>query len=560
MHASRVRGPRLRVRSALVFAAVVSTFAPDARAGGFEIPDNGAQALARGGAFVAKADDGTAIYHNPAGFARQRGTRLFGGGNLVLHSFSFQRSGEFPDDPNDPATPWGGKPFPLVRNAGGPFFAPFAALSTDFGTFDRFTMAIGAFGPPAVGNRTFPLGVAQAPAASRYDFIQSRSTIIYPTTALAYRVTPWLDLGVSAHLVLSKFDQTTVSFTDISQDDCPNPEYQPCDSRSTLQAKATSFAATFGAIVRPAPSYAFGLTVKTPVSVDAQGTLTSLRPPSEGQAFLSTRLPLVVRAGGRYISMAGNFEVYDLELDITYEGWGAAQGDGPRIVVPELGALKNIETLVVHGYRDTFGVRGGGAYNMEAWDGVVSVRGGAYFDSSATDFRYTRLDFDTLAKIAGTLGIGYRHGAFSFDISYAAIASINRVVGVGQGDVRPVNGAKNGRPLDNAGDLLPAVNEGAYRGFTNLFSFGMSVTFDELFGPMRPVHFGNTYEPGYAASSDELAADREKQDDERDRDRDRDRDREREREKDRDTSEKPDEEPKPDSGKPPEKKKDWWDD
>ncbi|HSO39882.1 MAG TPA: outer membrane protein transport protein, partial [Labilithrix sp.] len=451
------------------------------------------------------------MYYNPAGLARQRGTRLFAGGNLFLHSYEFQRAGSFPDDPNDAATPWGGKPFPVVTNSGGPFFAPFLAASTDFASLDRVTVAVGVFGPPVVGNRTFPLGVRGAPAASRYDYVQSRSTLIYPTASAGFRVTPWLDLGLSAHLVLAKFDQTTVSYGDVG-DACKNVEYQPCDSRATLAANATSFGATIGALVRPSPSFAFGLSVRTPISLAAQGTVTpeppkiaavSLKP---GNATLSTKLPLIVRAGGRYISMDGDFEVYDLELDATFEAWSSAQGDGPRLQIPSLGQFTDIDTLVVHGYSNTFSVRAGGAYNIEALDGVFTLRAGSYFDSAATSFAYTRLDFDTLAKIAGTLGLGYHRGAFGIDVGYAAVASIPRVVGTGQGDVRPINGAKNGKPLDSQGNLLPAVNEGAYRGFTHILAAGITITFDELFGAPRPIKYGNPYERGYVGEDGKAVA------------------------------------------------------
>lgn len=564
----------------------MASVARDAYAGGFEIPDNGAQALGRGATFVAKADDGTAIYYNPAGLARQRGTRLYAGGNLFLHSFEFQRAGSFPDDPNDSATPWGGKPFPLVTNAAGPFFAPFVAASTDFASLDRLTIAVGAFGPPAVGNRTFPLAIRNAPASSRYDFVQSRSTLFFPTASVAYRVTPWLDLGVSAHLVLARFDQTTVSYADVGQ--CANIEYQPCDSRGTLQATATSFGGTFGALVRPSANVAFGLSVRTPINLEAQGIFDPQAPKNlpvdiaAGQAFLSTRLPLIVRGGVRYIAMDGDFELYDLELDATYEGWSAAQGDGPRIRIPSLGSFKNIDTLVVHGYSDTFSVRGGGAYNLEALDGVLAVRAGAFFDSPATSFAYTRLDFDTLTKIAGTLGFGYRHGAVSFDLGYAAVASVPRLVGTDQGDVRPVNGSQGGKPVDNDGNLLPAVNEGAYKGFTHILSVGLTVTFDELFGAPRPIHFGNTYERGYAGAADDAKGEKEKErdrDQDRDRDREQDRDRDRDRDRDAEKADEPPAKPKRDPEKPPEevrrpperkpekppdkpleKKKEWWED
>ena len=48
-------------------ALTIALLSPSARAGGFEIPDNGTEALGRGGAFVAKADDPTAIQYNPRG-------------------------------------------------------------------------------------------------------------------------------------------------------------------------------------------------------------------------------------------------------------------------------------------------------------------------------------------------------------------------------------------------------------------------------------------------------------------------------------------------------------
>ena len=90
-----------------------------ALAGGFEIPDNGTQALGRGGAFVAKASDPTAIYHNPAGLAQQRGTRLLANANISFQAIEFQRSGTYPGSPSDPGTPWAGTPFPVARETAG---------------------------------------------------------------------------------------------------------------------------------------------------------------------------------------------------------------------------------------------------------------------------------------------------------------------------------------------------------------------------------------------------------------------------------------------------------
>jgi long-chain fatty acid transport protein len=198
----------------LVLAGASCVFgAKQAHAGGFELPDQGAQALGRGGAFVAKADDSTALYYNPAGLARQRGTKLQFSGNVQLHSFTFTRAGAYPDADDAEDTPWGQQSFPTMRNAGPPFLLPMVLGTTDFGYFDRLTLGFGVFGPSAIGNRTFQLGIQGAPAPSRYDAVQSKSSILYPSLGLGFRVTRWLDIGATGSVVLSNFDQTTVSWT-----------------------------------------------------------------------------------------------------------------------------------------------------------------------------------------------------------------------------------------------------------------------------------------------------------------------------------------------------------
>src|SRR3954449_11844453 len=94
---------------AAILAASLLVYPAVAAAGGFdELPDQGAQALGRGATFTAKADDATALYYNVAGLARQRGTKLQISSNIEFNTVYFQRAGRYPDDPKDPATPWGG--------------------------------------------------------------------------------------------------------------------------------------------------------------------------------------------------------------------------------------------------------------------------------------------------------------------------------------------------------------------------------------------------------------------------------------------------------------------
>jgi long-subunit fatty acid transport protein len=475
-----------------------------AQAGGLEFPDIGPEALGRGAAFTAKADDGSAIVYNSAGFARQRGTRLYFGGNLIFHSFEFQRAGNYPDA-NTPQTPWGGQPFPKVSDQGPPFFAPTLVLSTDFGRLDRFTLFVGLFAPSSVGNRTYPLGVAGGlPSPSRYDNVQALPLLVFPTLGFGARLTRWLDLGVALHIVAGRFDLTSVSFTDLSRSVCPNVEYQPCDSLTNLQTSGVTATASLGFLIRPARFISFGVHVRGPVYMNTDGTAFPTAPAAlntqidPAPASFSTNLPWVLRFGVRLIYMKGTHEAGDFEIDGTYESWAQAQGDGPQVRIPELSIFRDVNPLIVHKYVDTGSVRAGGAINIRLPAGILSLRAGAFYDSSATPPSVTRTDFDTLAKIGATVGLSYRIRGLTLSLAYAYLHSFPRQVT--DGEIRPINPVQGGTSESSvAGTLLPVVNNGIYTANHQILSMGFSIAWDEL---VR----GKPRLPRYAASYEESVA------------------------------------------------------
>jgi long-subunit fatty acid transport protein len=327
------------VQGVLVVAMALSS-ASVARAGGFETPDNGTEALGRGAAFTAKASDGTALTYNVAGLAEQRGTRVLIDGKVSVNNYSFARDGVYPDARTG-QTPWGNSFFPTVSNQGGAFFAPFVAISTDFGYFDRLTFAVGAFGPSGVGNPTYPIGVNGEPSPARYDVVQATSTIVLPTVAAAYRVTDWLDLGAAFHYVYGSFDLVNVSFADLPGS-CPNVEYTFCDTTNRLTMSGSTVSGSFGALAHVTDWLDAGLNVRAPIRITAHGTVVSSAPAvapaqgtSTGPVTFQTSLPAQVRLGLRAKVMDGRFEQGDIELDGVYEPWSST-GAGPTVSIPAL--------------------------------------------------------------------------------------------------------------------------------------------------------------------------------------------------------------------------------
>ncbi len=482
-------------RIALLVAIVA---APSlAWAGGFEFPDNGTEALGRGAAFTAKADSPLAIEYNVGGLAKQRGTRLLFDSNLVFNTYQFTRAGTFPDSPSD--VPYGGMPYPQVQNIGGLFYAPFIGVTTDLNMFDRWTFAVGVFGPSSVGNRTYgtivhtPTG--DVPAPSRYDVVTANLIVAYPTLAAAFRATKWLDVGLALHLVVGIFDLSNVAFTDLGigpTSNCHTLESAACDSSTRIRTNAFTATAALGAMFHPTRTIDIGLNVRGPADINSSGTVDGTPPPVQPNVMLPqdhaefhSHLPWVVRVGGRYKFMgADKFEHGDVELDGTYEAWGAAEGHGAQVNNPNLGPFSDITPLIVHHYRDTFRARLGGAYNVRLPAGVLSVRAGTFFDSSATHYKDTRLDFDTMAKWAGTVGAGYSVRGVTLNLAYAFIWEPDR--NVQNGDIQSINGPANGGTMTGVGPT-PVVNDGLYHAQTQILSIGLQIAWDELLRRRKTV-------------------------------------------------------------------------
>src|SRR5262245_11898274 len=92
---------------------VLTVLAPvSAQAGGVHVGEAGSQAMERAGAFVAKADDPTALSINPAGLAKAPKVAVYLVANLLDYSLTFKRSGTYAAKAPGAAP----SPYPTVEN------------------------------------------------------------------------------------------------------------------------------------------------------------------------------------------------------------------------------------------------------------------------------------------------------------------------------------------------------------------------------------------------------------------------------------------------------------
>jgi hypothetical protein len=159
-----------------------------------EIPDNGSEAMARGGAWIAKASDPLATIFNPAGLAGQT-TQVTLQTNLVVQHTCFSRVRAANDTSIDPLTSADGR-FPRVCNDIEPALNP--QLGASVRLSERLGLGLLVYGPAAAGRATWPEFVDGRPAPQRYLLTRQTAVLVFPTVGVGWRVLPDLRIGVSA--------------------------------------------------------------------------------------------------------------------------------------------------------------------------------------------------------------------------------------------------------------------------------------------------------------------------------------------------------------------------
>ena len=471
-----------------------------ARAGGQLVGDNGAQGTQRAGAFAAKADDPTALWFNPAGFARAA-PALYLGANLVDLDASYTRSGSYGVVSGTGGSQPGfvGDPFPTVLHQGGPQPVPMVAAGVRLGA--RAALGFGLMAPHGYGRRDYPDLVdtasgTDAPAPQRYDTVSQRAVVVLPSLALAADVGGGLALGARASLGYAATESRK-----FVQGIANNSEDPAQDSDVRLAAEDWGVPAfAVGLHYRASPTIELAAAWTSAITIEATGSSSTvfgaaLREPAPGMvnymeplpdsevrcATGGTRdalracatvpaIPQTATAAIRYVVRdADGREQGDVELDVRWEDWSAASDY--RVVVDGKNHLLGTtiaDTVVRHGLQDVLSVRLGLAGVVEQGGRRWHLRGGLAYDSAAAPPSWTRLDLDGLGHATAAGGVGVELGRWRVDVGGALVLSARRNLGdVAIAD--PSDPAARvqpdiGVPLEDA-DHQPynPFNAGAYR-------------------------------------------------------------------------------------------------
>jgi long-chain fatty acid transport protein len=460
--------------------------------GGYYSGTLGARAAGRGGAFVARADDLTAVSHNPAGLANIDDTQVELGNILSYNGYSYTRQPTL-----DYGNPQGGVA-PLVTfdkvSNGKPWQAldPMLGVTSRLGRRD-WAFALAAYAPPGVSLESFPAGGGQ-----RYMMLDREAMFLKYVASAAWKYQDVFGVGASAewiHVPSLKYS-LIIDGSQFSGE--ANPVSSDLDILVKMRgASLFTFNATLGAWYRPVPSWMFavsGQVVPSNIVLDSTLAISMVDqslpydPPylsredgtRANDASVTLPLPLVGRAGARYIHLSGGREVFDLELDVEYVTWSRVD----RITVDTHGKLANyaaqrvpIDRIYLEKHwRDTIAVRLGG--DFAALPGRLVLRAGAYYETAVADAAYANVDFSAGAQVGGALGASIF--VRSFEIALAYMLRVQPSFRVSEADARVYQQAPASPcPGDpdacnpNLNGQLPVVNAGTYSASSHFLSLNL---------------------------------------------------------------------------------------
>lgn len=458
--------PGLGICSAVVLLLTLTSGSPRAQAGGFTIPLIGSRAATTGG-FVAKPDDTTAMYHNPAGLSLLGPYQVdLAATALLTHSRYYQCRVATFDAAGNPTGCAAGEGFqPPVkatrfRGLPGGFGAlPFLGLAGRFG-LRRWNFglavysplnAIGAFPDCQRAADGRPLNCDRAP--QRFHAVQGSINTLFITPTVAYEPHPAIAIGVSVSAVWATMTNDMALWLG-----GPNSAVALLDDgwggegRMQLEAKGWSWAVSVGILWNIGETFApqnrwlkglrIGVAYSSPVAFRfnsrlrlisplihdfAQESADCLRgsgdtPDVRCRGKLGLTFPMQLRVGVSWEItrewqvgadvMWQNYRIYDaikvslstpLVLDV---------GLGDPISVQEQIEPKESSDCVT--------VTAGGQYSPR-WAPGLELRLGFYFDQSPYPDRTFSLMSADSDKYGIGFGVGYRF-RFGLEVSFGYMA------------------------------------------------------------------------------------------------------------------------------------------
>lgn len=375
---------------------------------GFQVPEQGGAAMGMGMGFIGKADDLSAIYHNPAGLTQLQGYQVYFGTAGIAPTATYTRTGYEGEETKNDLIP-----------------VPMLAVSTDFnGRFGNIVAAFGVNAPFGLRSEYDELG------AQRYISTNIALTTIYAGPYLGWQITPHIAVGggVQYAYATAEIGQRVNYGGALSSMLDENPDYDGVIDIS--EATDSGFAGNVGVLVTPTDNLQLGATWRSGLDFDVEGDVSLEIPAAvtqlsgglmqslETEGATTVSLPQVLGVGLSYqpidkLTLIGDFnwinwsvyEDIDFEFDLNTPYF--PDKENPR------------------DWDDSIAIRLGAEYWL---NNRYAIRAGYIFDQSPIPDDSHGPELPTSDRNNITLGFGMRWDKLSIDIAYAHLFIKDRTV------------------------------------------------------------------------------------------------------------------------------------
>ncbi|OYV88473.1 MAG: hypothetical protein B7Z63_00390 [Ignavibacteriae bacterium 37-53-5] len=376
--------------------AVIMLSVSVAFASGYQLNEHGAKAVSMGGAFVARADDPSAIFFNPAGLSFVKGFNVMVGGTLILPSTTF--TGPYPNNTE-------------TKMNSLSFFPPNAYITYNFD--NGLAAGVGVYTPEGLGT-SWPLDWVGRFIITK---INLQSFNINPTISYAYK--DIISVGVGFDYALGSVVLERYNWTPFSD------SLGPITPFIHMQGNANGTGFNFGLLLKPIENVSVGFSYRSKITFKAtSGTATfsnasTLAPLLPGGA-VSTSLPFPETW---YAGIAYKGDKYSVEADYQYVGWSAY--NQLNIDFATHTALQQNSTIVGN-YSNSYIVRVGGDYMI---DDMWTARAGVFYDKNPVPDAYDVPILPDADRLGINVGVGVNVSKnISIDASYMFLPFKQRTI------------------------------------------------------------------------------------------------------------------------------------
>jgi long-chain fatty acid transport protein len=386
--------------------------------GGYYSGVKGAVASGRGGAFVARADDVSAVELNPAGLTHI-GTTIIQIGNRFSynqHSYTRNPTLDWGQTDTQPTPPY--VQFPTVRNqTPWQVLDPFIGVASNFGLKD-WAFAGAIYSPAGTAREVYPTDGGQ-----RYMMVRRNAQMINYTLSAAWKHNDVFGVGATVKWIAVPSLEYALIIDGSPYSSAANPVRSDVDVHASVKGSDLfTLNAILGAWIRPTPNLEIGLSGQIlPSQINTKSTLTAslANPSTTGDSItllrkgvpandvsLTLPLPMSARLGARYRHLDGDREVFDIELDGVYETWSRV--DHFRLDSNNLTAYYRKQPVPIgvididKNWSNTLGIHLGGDFAVVPQR--LTVRGGAYYETAVSDAAYQNIDFPQGPQFGGAIG------------------------------------------------------------------------------------------------------------------------------------------------------------